>query len=93
MPGLIRIAPQETTRPPSVPKPLEFSQRWYSPYDNLGLEPVVSVFLARLAYFRITSHADTSEDEVGGVLIGQWCEEPETGSQYISVNHMLPGCW
>lgn len=90
MPGLIRIAPQETVRPQSAPKPLEFSQRWYSPYDTFGLEPVVSIFLARLAYFRITSHADTSDDEVGGVLVGQWCEEPETGNQFILINHMLP---
>lgn len=89
MPGLIRIAPPAPKQPDSALPPLEFSQRWYSPYDRNDLQPTVSVFLARLAYFRITAHAESAEVEVGGVLTGRWCEDG-TGSQYIIVNHMIP---
>lgn len=90
MPGLIRIAPPEATLPEPTLAPLEFSQKWDSPYDRSNLQPTVSVFLDRLAYFRITAHAESAEVEVGGVLTGQWCENPESGNQFIIVNHMIP---
>ena len=91
MPGFnIRIAPPETMKPETAPQPLEHSQRWDSPYDNLGLQPVVSVFVTRPAYIRISVHACSADVEVGGVLIGQWCADQNTGEQFVVVKHVLP---
>ena len=91
MPGLkIRIAPAETIKPETAPRPLEVSQRWDSPYDNRALQPSVSVFMTRPAYIRVCVHACSAEVEVGGALIGQWCLDEETGEQFIVVKHVLP---
>jgi len=91
MPGFnIRIAPPETIKPETASKPIAASQRWDSPYDNHGLQPAVSVFVTRPAYIRICVHACSAEVEVGGVLIGQWCVDDETGEQFVVVKHVLP---
>jgi proteasome lid subunit RPN8/RPN11 len=90
MPGLnIRIAPPESPKPETVTPPLEFAQRWNSPYDHTGLKPGVSVFVTRPAYIRVCVHACSAEVEVGGALVGQWCQD-QTGEQYIVVEHVLP---
>ena len=86
----IRVAPAETTQPEIAPKPLALAQRWDSPYDEFGLQPNVSVFVTRPAYIRICVHACSADVEVGGALIGQWCQDVETNEQYIVVNHVLP---
>jgi proteasome lid subunit RPN8/RPN11 len=91
MPGFkIRIAPVEAPQPESAPQPMEFAQRWDSPYDQRGLQPSVSVFVTRPAYIRICVHACSAEVEVGGALIGQWCLDDQTGEEYIVVKHVLP---
>jgi len=91
MPGFnIRIAPPDTVKPESSFKPVGHSQRWDSPFDNRGLQPVVSVFVTRPAYIRICVHACSAEVEVGGVLTGQWCIDENTGEQFIVVKHVLP---
>lgn len=91
MPGLnIRIAPVETAKPEAVPQPLELAQRWNSPFDGSGLKPNVSVFVTRPAYIRICVHACSAEVEVGGALIGRWCQDEQTGQQFVVVNHVLP---
>lgn len=91
MPGLnIRIAPPETAKPEATPRPLELAQRWDSPYDNNGLQPNVSVFVTRPAYIRICVHACSADVEVGGALVGDWCQDEQTGEQYIVVKHVLP---
>ena len=91
MPGLnIRIAPPETGRPEAVAQPLEFAQRWDSPFDGSGLKPNVSVFVTRPAYIRICVHACSAEVEVGGALVGQWCQDEQTGQQFVVVKHVLP---
>ena len=90
MPGLnIRIAPPDSGKPDTVSPPRELAQRWDSPYDRTGLKPNVSVFVTRPAYIRVCVHACSAEVEVGGALIGQWCQD-QTGEQYIVVNHVLP---
>jgi proteasome lid subunit RPN8/RPN11 len=91
MPGLnIRIAPPEAPKPDSLARPLELSQRWASPYDGSGLKPNISVFVTRPAYIRICVHACSAEVEVGGALVGQWCQDEQTGQQFIIVKHVLP---
>ncbi len=91
MPGLnIRISPPEAAKPESASQPLELAQRWNSPFDGSGLKPNVSVFVTRPAYIRICVHACSAEVEVGGALIGQWCQDEQTGGQYVVVKHVLP---
>lgn len=91
MPGLnIRIAPPDLVKPDMIAKPVTEAKRWVSPYDQLGLQPAVSVFVTRPAYIRITVHACRSDVEVGGVLVGQWCMDDSTGEQFIVVRHVLP---
>ena len=87
----IRIAPPDIPQPEMTVKPLGDSQCWASPYDGQGLQPVVSVFVTRSAYIRVCVHSSSSDTvEVGGVLVGQWCADEETGEQFVVVKHALP---
>jgi proteasome lid subunit RPN8/RPN11 len=86
----IRIAPPETVKPETALQPREFAQRWDSHFDNRDLQPLVSVYVTRPAYIRICVHACTAEVEVGGVLVGQWCADEQTGEQFIVIKHVLP---
>ncbi len=91
MPGLnIRVAPPETIKPEIAPQPREHSQRWDSPYDRRGFDPVVSVYVTRTAYIRVCVHACDADVEVGGVLIGQWYMDQATGGQFVVVKYALP---
>lgn len=92
MPGLgIRIAPPDILQPRVLEKPLKNAQRWNSPHDGDGLETSVSVFLNRAAYIRVSVHSYNSDSvEVGGVMIGEWCVDEETGEQFVIVKHALP---
>ncbi len=91
MPGLnIRIAPPEAAKPESASQPLELAQRWNSSFDGSGLKPNVSVFVTRPAYIRICVHACSAEVEVGGALIGRWCQDEQTGQHFVVVQHVLP---
>jgi proteasome lid subunit RPN8/RPN11 len=92
MPGLgIRIAPPDVPQPRATLRPLENAQRWVSPHGDNGIEPTVSVFLDRAAYIRVSVHSSSSDTvEVGGVLVGDWCVDEETGEQFVIVKHALP---
>jgi proteasome lid subunit RPN8/RPN11 len=92
MPGLgIRIEPPDVLQPHAMGKPLENAQLWESPHDGDGLETTVSVFLDRVAYIRVSVHSCSSDTvEVGGVLVGDWCADEETGEQFVIVKHALP---
>ena len=92
MPGLgIRIAPPDVLQPHVMMKPLENAQRWDSPHDGDGLQKTVSVFLDRAAYIRVSVHSCSSDTvEVGGVLVGDWCVDEETGDEFVIVKHALP---
>ena len=86
----IRIAPPDSPQPERALQPLESAQRWDSPYDQRGLQPNVSVYVTRAAYIRICVHACSADVEVGGALIGQWCQDEESGHEFIIVKHVLP---
>ncbi len=66
------------------------AQRWDSPFEEDGVTSCISVFMNRAAYIRVTVHACSAEVEVGGVLVGQWCTDEETGEEYVMVKHALP---
>ena len=92
MSGLgIRIAPPTMPQPRLVAKPLENAQRWESPHDGEELQPIVSVFLKRAAYIRVSVHSCSSDTvEVGGVLVGEWCQDEGSGDEFVIVKHALP---
>jgi proteasome lid subunit RPN8/RPN11 len=86
----IHLAPPEDSQPQPVPAPMDSALRWDSPYENGEVQPVVSVFLAQPAYARLHIHATSDLDnEVGGVLVGQWCQDPATGSRFVVVENVL----
>ena len=91
MSGLgIRIAPPDTPQPLTATKPLEGAQRWDAPFEEDGATPCISVFMDRAAYIRVTVHACSDSTEVGGVLVGQWCTDEETGEEFVVAKHALP---
>ncbi|MFN2120743.1 MAG: Mov34/MPN/PAD-1 family protein [Anaerolineales bacterium] len=86
----VRISTANMPQPISTPLPTRRAQRWYSPYDDGDLVPLVRVFLSQPAYSRICVHSvsDTSI-EVGGVLVGRWCLS-RRHEQFVMVEHALP---
>ena len=87
----LRILPSDMKQPITTPLPVKRASRWVSPYDMLGLDPLVTVFMSQPAYSRILVHSVSDlENEVGGVLVGQWCMDDKTREQFIVVEHALP---
>ena len=87
----LELEPPETMEPITTPLPAKKARRWDSPYDALGLEPMVSVFMTQPAYSRICVHSVSDmENEVGGILVGEWCADEESGRQFIVVEHAIP---
>jgi proteasome lid subunit RPN8/RPN11 len=77
-------------RPLMTPRPSTRASRWHSPYERGGLQPIVSVFMSQVAYSRICIHSESDlENEVGGILVGQWCLGDE-GEEFVVVEHALP---
>lgn len=87
----IRILSKTTPRPRLACMPLARSKRWESPHEFKGARPLVKVFLSQSAYCRIGLHSNSNmDDEVGGALIGLWCQDRDTDEQFVVVQHMLP---
>jgi len=77
-------------RPLIAHRPSGRASRWHSPHEGSGLQPVVSVFMTQTAYSRICIHSESDvENEVGGILLGQWCLSDER-EQFIVIEHALP---
>jgi proteasome lid subunit RPN8/RPN11 len=90
MENRIHLAPHEENQPQPVPAPLELALRWDSPNDNSEFQPGVEVFLNQSAYARIYVHAASDlYNEVGGILVGQWCRDPFTGTRFVVVENSL----
>jgi proteasome lid subunit RPN8/RPN11 len=86
----IHLAPLVNNPPRPAPAPLEPALRWDSPFDQDGFLPEVAVFLAQQAYARIHVHAASDLDnEVGGILVGQSCRDPLTGSRFLVIENIL----
>lgn len=86
----IQASPSEMMQPINAPVPSVRASRWNSPYDDAGLAPLVSVYLSQPAYSRVCVHSTSDlKNEVGGVLIGQWCVG-EDHQQFIVVEQALP---
>jgi proteasome lid subunit RPN8/RPN11 len=86
----IHLAPPEDSQPHPVPAPMDFALRWDSPYDNGEVQPVVRLFLTQPAYARVHIHAASDLDnEVGGILVGQWCLDTATNSRFLVIENVL----
>jgi proteasome lid subunit RPN8/RPN11 len=90
-PSRIRVTPRENPTPQAASLPLENAWHWVSPYEGNGNEAAILVFLTRTVFHQVALHASSDpEIEVGGVLVGKWCIDPETARQYIVVTACLP---
>lgn len=77
--------------PLTTPLPVKKACRWNSPYETDKLHPQVSVFITQPAYSRICLHSVSDlQNEVGGIMIGEWCLDEKSGQQFIIVDHALP---
>jgi len=87
----IQLEPVDLMEPITTPLPVNKARRWNSPYDAAGLQPLVSVFVTQPAYSRICVHSVSDMDnEVGGIMVGEWCTDDKTGEQFVVVEHALP---
>jgi proteasome lid subunit RPN8/RPN11 len=86
----VDIHPQDPMEPITQSSPEKSARRWNSPYDELGLEPQVSVYLNQFAYSRVCLHSVSDMDnEVGGILVGEWCVDEASQRQFIIVEAAL----
>jgi len=87
----MQLEPPNLMEPITTPLPIKRARRWNSPYDANGLHPTVSVFMTQPAYSRICVHSVSDmNNEVGGVMVGEWCADEESGRQFIVVEHAIP---
>jgi proteasome lid subunit RPN8/RPN11 len=86
----IHLAPVEESQPKPAAAPMECALRWNSPYDSGEEQPLVEVFFSQPAYARVYIHAASDLDnEVGGILVGQWCLDPASGSRFVVIEDIL----
>jgi len=87
----IRLSSPIDEKPRKACMPVGRSKHWESPHEYKGAQPLVKVFLSQSAYSRIVMHSTSEmDDEVGGALLGLWCEDRDTEEQFVVVQHMLP---
>ena len=90
----IRLFPPNNSLPLLAPAPMDHALRWDSPFNNGERQPDVTIFLSQQAYARIHVHAASDLDnEVGGILVGQWCLDNGTGSRYLVIEKVLPALY
>jgi proteasome lid subunit RPN8/RPN11 len=87
----IRLSPPPNRLPqPAVP-PLESARRWFSPHEEAGERPPLSVFITQTAFSRADAHAASRlSAEVGGILVGRWCMDVQTDKPFIVIVGALP---
>lgn len=87
----IRVAPSTNPGPHQASIPVELARRWFSPFEGPGFRPRLAVFVTQAAYGQAVSHAASEGDqEVGGLLAGNWCMDADGARQYILVETALP---
>ena len=86
----IHITPSSRSEPRRTYSPVECAFRWCSPFEENELIPAVSVFVSQKAFIRFCAHAGSDlENEVGGWLVGKWCEDKKTKRQFVVVESIL----
>jgi proteasome lid subunit RPN8/RPN11 len=85
------ILPFPDLIPRQASLPLDRSLCWVSSSEGPGFQPNLPVFVTQAAYSRLVEHASSEMDnEVGGVLVGDWCVDDQAGQQFIMVESSLP---
>lgn len=89
----IKMALGDLPSPRKAYSPAWCSRRFESAYerDQGWLEkPQVDIFLTQPVYSRICLHAASDlQNEVGGALVGRWCQDAITSQQFIVVDTAL----
>jgi proteasome lid subunit RPN8/RPN11 len=72
--------------------PFDHSRRWVSPFEEPESSAAsLAVFLTQKAYSEAVTHAASNLDiEVGGVLVGTWHTQAQTGRLFIVAENALP---
>jgi proteasome lid subunit RPN8/RPN11 len=95
----IRLSPPEEAAPYRAHIPTAHARYWRSPFEGNGeigpspapFRPRLSVFMTQRAYVRCCAHAGSDlNNEVGGVLVGKWRADAETGQPFIVIEAVLP---
>lgn len=87
----IRLTPSPESQPCPALMPVDAAQRWDSRFDDRRDPLTVSVFVTQPAYARVCVHAASDLDnEVGGVLVGQWYRDEVSGGQFVVAESVIP---
>ena len=87
----LNVLPSDNSAPLSAKMPLKSAQRWVSPNEGPDFTSLTQVFVDQDAYYRVMEHtASDMENEVGGVLVGNWSAVPGTKQQFIVIEIALP---
>ncbi len=87
----IRLTPAPGNEPHPALMPVEEALRWDSRFDERRDPLTVSVFVTQPAYARVCVHAASDLDnEVGGVLVGQWYRDESSGEEFVVAESVIP---
>lgn len=85
------MQPPASPAPRLASLPLEKARHWISPFEGVGNDAPISVFLTTNGCNQAMRHAASDlENEVGGVLVGKWCADPEATRQFIVITATIP---
>jgi len=85
------VLPSQEQSPRLIVMPVDQARCWKSSFEESGFSSLFPVFVSPGAYSRLVVHASGELDnEVGGVLVGDWCEDPSSGQRFITVESSLP---
>src|SRR5512140_1214762 len=85
------VLPSQEQSPRLSAMPVDQARCWKSSFEEAGFISLFPVFVSPGAYSGLVVHASGELDnEVGGVLVGDWCEDPTSGQRFITVEASLP---
>jgi proteasome lid subunit RPN8/RPN11 len=71
--------------------PLDRARQWVSQHEESGYQALIPAFVAQSAYRHLVEHAASDMDqEVGGILVGEWSVDEAAHQQFITVEAALP---
>jgi proteasome lid subunit RPN8/RPN11 len=81
----IRLSEKTAEQPIRKPMPVDECLQWISPHQA-QVDPIVIVVFAQTALSQCVEHTNSDlENEVGGILVGEFRIDPLTSRQYILV--------
>ena len=87
----VRLGPPNKVGPRLSRLPIARARRWKSMYERETDRPALRVCVTQSAYIRVCALAGKDmHNEVGGILVGRWRKDRETGDPFIVVEGALP---